>query len=105
MKRKRVSQATQVGGDNETPWEALGMSRASWYRHGKPAEKPPKQPRGYQRLFASMCQVSLRNLQRARFLQRWAPELVPEVTAGRIKFSAAEKVAKQARDLVTQHSG
>lgn len=21
------------------PWEALGMSRATWYRHGKPAEK------------------------------------------------------------------
>jgi hypothetical protein len=22
------------------PWEAVGMSRASWYRHGKPTEKP-----------------------------------------------------------------
>jgi hypothetical protein len=24
------------------PWEAIGMSRASWYRHGKPTEKPRK---------------------------------------------------------------
>ena len=25
-----------------TPWEAIGMSRASWYRHGKPTENPPR---------------------------------------------------------------
>ena len=25
------------------PWEARGMSRASWYRHGKPAETGPEQ--------------------------------------------------------------
>jgi hypothetical protein len=24
------------------PWEAIGMSRASWYRHGKPTEKPKR---------------------------------------------------------------
>jgi hypothetical protein len=24
------------------PWEAIGMSRASWYRHGKPSEKPKR---------------------------------------------------------------
>ena len=24
------------------PWEAIGMSRASWYRHGKPSEKPTR---------------------------------------------------------------
>jgi hypothetical protein len=24
------------------PWAAIGMSRASWYRHGKPTIKPPK---------------------------------------------------------------
>jgi hypothetical protein len=23
-----------------TPWEAIGISRATWYRHGKPTEKP-----------------------------------------------------------------
>ena len=22
------------------PWEAIGISRATWYRHGKPTEKP-----------------------------------------------------------------
>jgi hypothetical protein len=24
------------------PWEAIGISRATWYRHGKPTEKPPR---------------------------------------------------------------
>jgi len=24
------------------PWKAIGMSRASWYRHGKPTEKPER---------------------------------------------------------------
>ena len=24
------------------PWEAIGISRATWYRHGKPTEKPRK---------------------------------------------------------------
>jgi hypothetical protein len=24
------------------PWEAIGMSRATWYRHGKPSEKPKR---------------------------------------------------------------
>jgi hypothetical protein len=24
------------------PWEAIGISRASWYRHGKPTEKPQR---------------------------------------------------------------
>jgi len=28
------------GGKMRRQWEAIGMSRASWYRHGKPAEKP-----------------------------------------------------------------
>src|SRR5262245_3619415 len=23
----------------QKPWDAIGMSRASWYRHGKPTEK------------------------------------------------------------------
>ena len=26
----------------QKPWEAIDMSRASWYRHGKPTEKPPR---------------------------------------------------------------
>ena len=24
------------------PWEAIGMSRATWYRRGKPTEKPKR---------------------------------------------------------------
>jgi hypothetical protein len=25
------------------PWAALGMSRATWYRHGKPTQQPTKE--------------------------------------------------------------
>lgn len=28
------------GGEVRRPWEAIGMSRATWYRKGKPTEKP-----------------------------------------------------------------
>ncbi len=31
----------------QKPWEALGMSRASWYRAGKPAAPPLRQVRAY----------------------------------------------------------
>jgi len=25
------------------PWQAVGMSRATWYRHGKPTQQPTKE--------------------------------------------------------------
>jgi DNA-binding transcriptional regulator LsrR (DeoR family) len=43
------------------PWEAIGMSRASWYRHGKPTTKPQQMT---QTQIAAMMGVSLRTVQR-----------------------------------------
>lgn len=45
------------------PWVALGMSRASWYRQGKPATKPPKPETRAE--FARRLNVSQRTLYRA----------------------------------------
>jgi hypothetical protein len=44
------------------PWEAIGMSRGSWYRHGKPTEKPK---RTTHKDVAKSFGVSLRTVQRA----------------------------------------
>jgi hypothetical protein len=44
------------------PWERLEMSRATWYRHGKPKKKP-RRPKT-QRDLARERGVSLRTVQR-----------------------------------------
>jgi len=43
-------------------WEAIGMSRATWYRHGKPLEKP--EAKITQRELAQALNVSIRTVQR-----------------------------------------
>ena len=50
------------GGKMRRQWEAIGMSRASWYRHGKPAEKP--EAKITQREMAQALNVSIRTIQR-----------------------------------------
>ena len=45
-----------------TPWAAAGMSRASWYRHGKPEVRPKRQTRA---ALARKYGVSERSLYRA----------------------------------------
>jgi hypothetical protein len=49
------------------------MSRATWYRHGKPATKPPR--RKTQMDGVSFCGTSLRTFQRFERIYRLAPEL------------------------------
>jgi hypothetical protein len=49
------------------PWEAIGMSRASWYRHGKPAKKPE---RFTVRDLAESLNISERTVQRHE-ARRW----------------------------------
>jgi len=44
------------------PWLAIGMSRASWYRHGRPTTKP--KPRVTNRQIAEELGVSLRTVER-----------------------------------------
>jgi hypothetical protein len=70
------------------PWEAAGMSRSGWYRHGKPSEKPRRQT---QAQMARIAQVSLRRLQRAIRINKYAPCLKPFIWDGLITTGAAEK--------------
>jgi DNA-binding MurR/RpiR family transcriptional regulator len=46
------------------PWTAIGMSRASWYRHGKPAARPTKRKTVAE--IAREIHVSQRTFYRAR---------------------------------------
>lgn len=65
-----------TNGASVRQWEAIGMSRASWYRHGKPTEKPH---RNTQKDLAKILGVSVRTIQRDRAEQR--AEFVAKVRA------------------------
>jgi len=71
------------------PWVALGISRATWYRHGKPTT-------GRRRLkqaeSARRHDASLRSLQRAGRILREAPDLGTQVEAGTLKIGTAERL-------------
>jgi hypothetical protein len=58
----------------KTPWERIGVSRATWYRQGKPTTKPT---RITQKQLAEQWDISLRRLQRASRILREAPDLEP----------------------------
>jgi hypothetical protein len=68
-------------GASVRPWEAVGMSRASWYRHGKPTAKPT--PTITQKRMAEAFGVSLRTIQRDRAvaLHKAFAEEVPKAEA------------------------
>ena len=72
------------------PWLALGMSRATWYRLGKPETKPERPMT--QPLRARLMHVSLRSLQRGERVARSAPGLADQVAAGALKIGRAERL-------------
>jgi hypothetical protein len=73
------------------PWLALGMSRAKWYRLGKPQTKPERPMT--QPLRARLMNVSLRcSLQRGERVARSAPGLADQVAAGALKVGRAERL-------------
>jgi hypothetical protein len=74
------------------PWKALGMSRATWYRHGKPSKKPPK--RETQAMFAQQTGRSVRTLQRLMRIERADPELTNLVIARQITIGKAEALVR-----------
>jgi len=78
-------------GQIEKPWEAIGMSRSTWYRHGKPASKPH---RVTLEQAAKAINVSVRSLQRAHRVMRLAPELCPLIDQGVLKLGLAEEIAQ-----------
>jgi hypothetical protein len=75
----------------QKPWEAIGMSRASWYRYGKPTAKPSKPM--MQREIARKVGVSLRTAQRITRVLRIQDQLP---AAERSKLVEALKGASQA---------
>jgi len=64
----------------DAPWTAIGMSRASWYRHGKPAAKPTRRKTNAE--LAREIHVSVRTLYRA------SKELREEKRAKLIRYRA-----------------
>jgi hypothetical protein len=68
------------------------MSRASWYRHGKPETKPAKRPTMKQQ--AQELGLKLRTLQRARRVFNAAqvlPEIDERIQAGELTLHGAER--------------
>jgi len=74
----------------QTPWHDLGMSRATWYRRGKPITKPAKRVTLAEA--ARQMQVSLRGTERARRIDRYSPELAADVVAGKITLGEADRL-------------
>jgi uncharacterized protein YoaH (UPF0181 family) len=69
------------------PWEMAGMSRATWYRHGKPTEKPKRYS---QADVAEILGVSVRTVQR---------DLASKRKQNR------QKAVARARELIAQGHG
>jgi len=82
----------------DKPWITLGISRASWYRQGKPEEEWQLSGRKYnrQKNRASVDCCSIRTVQRESFIRRYGiPELDDLVLAHH--FLTAGMVAEVAR--------
>lgn len=90
------------------PWIIAGMSRACWYRAGKPDKKPlPPRHRWFtQPVWAQVLSrestpapgLSVRTLQRAARLGRDAPDLVEQVTAKQLTWGVAERILIERQD-------
>jgi hypothetical protein len=78
----------------DSPWEALGISRGTWYRHGKPTERPI--PRGQgpfsQRNIAARDRISLRTQQRRDRIMEFDFDLWRMTVDGKIKATTAEQI-------------
>jgi hypothetical protein len=76
------------------PWEALGISRATWYRRGKPTEKPIRRGHGpfSQRKNAASIHVSLRTMQRIDRIMEFDFDLWRLTVEGHIKPAQAERI-------------
>ena len=72
------------------PWEAIGISRATWYRHGKPTEKPPRP--SIARRAQMMGAPSVRTLQRIERVMAANIELAALILQGRCKPGQAEAI-------------
>lgn len=88
------------------PWTAIGMSRASWYRHGKPKTKPVKPPT--QRQFVKEHGLKLRTIQRHWRVQK-AANIIPDIAEqleqvknGKLSISAVENFIRMCLRLAQE---
>ena len=82
------------------PWDKIGMSRASWYRHGKPTTKPV---RVTQKRAAAAVGVSVRTAQRTARSAREAPYLLPLIERGELTAGVAELYLKSRPPARVKH--
>lgn len=91
MDGDKMNLTSPNGGPMRKPWEEIGVSRATWYRRGKPTTKPSKIT---QAQAAKLMNVSVRSVQRAVRVARISPELAYLVEIGRIKLGFAEHIVR-----------
>jgi hypothetical protein len=85
-----VSLVRHYGGmPRQASWEKIGVSRATWYRHGKPAEKPRKGktvPEIAKEIGVSSTRTYYRTMRALN------SELAPLVVAGQLSAAQADRM-------------
>jgi hypothetical protein len=75
----------------DKPWEALKVSRATWYRYGKPTTPKPMTIAQWAKADGWSPRSAQRLQQRIRYVERLAPDLLREIMSGNLKASDAEQ--------------
>jgi hypothetical protein len=89
---------------NVKPWEKIGISRATWYRHEKPTEKPERD--NLADVAKQFGYPSVRSMQRALRVMR--SELWPIVERGLVSIAKADRsladpdFMRRAREILSQ---
>lgn len=83
------------GGKVRHPWEAVGMSRATWYRRGRPDWVHPL---AKQSARARSARWSLRAQQRLEFVERYGIPEIHDLWIPGIRLGTLERVAKLLHD-------
>jgi hypothetical protein len=90
MNKKRLNPPPD-GRKVRRPWETVGMSRASWYRYGKPTEKPGAMGEWFRREELKYWR-SRRTVERVNRIMRLDLEISLAVLNGHIKPATAERL-------------
>ena len=74
---------------SDRPWEKIGISRSTWYRHGKPTERP-KKPKTVSEIAAQVGASSTRTYYRTMRVLK--SELAPFVHSGQLSIAKADRL-------------
>ena len=101
MSDDRLKSAPDGADLRQKPWEAVGMSRATWYRRGKPTEKWPdpadRHAAGLQLRMGISGARSLRTLQRFERVMRKNMDLARAIRRGDISAAFADWIVSNPR--------